>query len=182
MKKIKLLFLAMSVAFIACNKEDDESNPAGGGKYKVEYKSQDMQGKINGDSWQYVIGEVHSSEGGFEADYTHNFEMADTAQADSCFLLTGERSKVIFGLGDDNKLLQVGKYPLSFDWSSWEGNTVTLVAWTSETVLNTIATEGEYEIISVDTVNQIVTGRIDAFADDDNFVNGNFTLKYCYWD
>ncbi len=182
MKKILYTAIAAIVVFsFGCSKDDDDNPADPSGSYTVNYKNQNLQGMINGEAWEYILGESNTSDGGYNTDYTHNFNIVDTAQSDSCFILSGERSKVIFSLYDDLKVLSVGKYLLSFDISTFEGRTVTLVDWTETTVLNTIATEGEYEIISVDTISQIITGRMDAHADNKNFVNGNFTIKYCYW-
>src|SRR5690606_40977769 len=46
-----------------------------------------------------------------------------------------------------------------------------------EEVMNVIATEGAVEITSVTDTH--VTGRIDARADEDNFISGNFTVALC---
>ena len=65
---------------------------------------------------------------------------------------------------------------LKFDFNDLEGSrTVTL--FDDEEVMNVIATEGAVEITSVTDTH--VTGRIDARADEDNFINGNFTVPLC---
>lgn len=70
---------------------------------------------------------------------------------------------------------EVGLYKLSFDLGSFSGQTVTL--FDQQTVLNTIATTGAIEILTITDTE--VTGRVDARADKDNFVNGNFTVSFC---
>lgn len=69
-----------------------------------------------------------------------------------------------------------GVHLLKFDFNDLEGSrTVTL--FDDEEVMNVIATEGAVEITSVTDTH--VTGRIDARADEDNFINGNFTVPLC---
>lgn len=72
-------------------------------------------------------------------------------------------------------------HELFINWNTLEGKTVTLVSYSETSVDNNIAVEGAYEIISVDTITKLVTGKMDAYIDNDNFINGNFTLKYCSW-
>jgi hypothetical protein len=44
--------------------------------------------------------------------------------------------------------------------------------------MNFICAEGAIEILEIDPVGFTVTGRVDARSDDDNHVNGNFTMAY----
>ena len=86
----------------------------------------------------------------------------------------------MFSISDSVGVLEPGVHKLSFSATAG-GETVTLVYYEdgSSTPNNIIATSGEYEILTVDKTNNIVTGKMDAFYDDDNFVNGNFSLKIC---
>ncbi|MBN2167401.1 MAG: hypothetical protein JW717_14090 [Marinilabiliaceae bacterium] len=73
---------------------------------------------------------------------------------------------------------KVGVYPLLFDLSgSSESQTLTIYA--GESNMNYIISDGAIEILSIDSVSNVVTGRIDAFSEDETFVNGNFEATFC---
>ena len=99
----KTLFISIcsiALIFTGCSKDDDDEDPSNGnGSYHVDYKNQNLQGKINGESWTYAQGNVHTSDG-FDLDFTHWFDIIDTAQSDTCFANSSERSKVIFFIDD----------------------------------------------------------------------------------
>lgn len=178
MKNLILFIIISAIVVSGCKKkEDDDPTPS---KYKVNYKNQVLQGKINGETWIYAQGEVSSTSWDV-GEISHYFEIIDTAQSDSCFIISGKRSKLIFHTDDTGKIIQPTVHELYIDWNTLEGKTVTLVSYSETSVDNIIAAEGAYEIISVDTVAKLVTGKMDAYIDKDNFINGNFTLKYCTW-
>jgi hypothetical protein len=178
MKNILLLsILGLAVTFSACKKNDDDVVP--GSSYKVNYKNQPLQGKINGEAWTYVLGEVNSYQW-TAPDYSHSFNITDTTDSDTCYAYSNKRSKIIFGFEDQNQWLTKVNHKLKFDFTA-DSKTVTMVYYENGGPVNNIAAEGAYEILSVDTATRLVTGRMDIKIDNNNYANGNFTLKYCSW-
>lgn len=178
MKNLTLFIIISALVLLGCKKkEEDDPTPT---THKVNYNNQVLQGKINGELWMYAQGEVSSSSWDV-GEISHYFEIIDTSQSDSCFIISGKRSKVIFHTDDTGKVIQPAVHELYINWNTLEGKTITLVSYSETSVDNNIAVEGAYEIISVDTISKLVTGKMDAYIDKDNFINGNFTLKYCDW-
>ena len=139
-----------------------------------------MTGKINGEPWSFKMGSVDTWFPSTE--YSHNFDLLDSIQRDTCFISSNQRSKIIFGLSNDDSVLTVGTHNLILDWDRPEiSKTITFVYFEDNSPWNIIADKGMYEIVSVDTLNKIVTGKMKVNFDQDNFINGNFILKYCNW-
>lgn len=177
-----LITFFLPLFFVACTVDDSEeeneiinaNSNNNTTNYTVSYKNQMLSGKIDGKSWTALGGRVSSSS-------THYFHIADTLSADTCTNFLNQESRVIFSHDNpNNTIVQLGEHPLVLDWSNTSNNkTITLVRYKNGTPHNTIVDKGAYEILSVDTIKNIINGRMDAFYDDDNFVNGNFELKYC---
>ena len=175
---IRLVFaMVIATATIAsCKKKEEETKTT-----TFSYMNQNLKGVINDQPWEYVLGGVDSKENFDDSTkFNHYFSILDTAHDDSCFADNGNRSKIIFSLYSvANPILAKGSHTLN-----WENSkTVTFVFYEAgnPTPQNYVATTGVYEILSVDTTTQIVTGRINAKYDSHHSVNGNFTLKYCDW-
>jgi hypothetical protein len=45
---------------------------------------------------------------------------------------------------------------------------------------NKITSLGAIELIKLDTVASVITGRVDGYFDENYNVNGTFTVKYCH--
>lgn len=157
---LTLLFIAVSVLF-SCSKDDDTERG-----YK--FKDQIMQGEIEGDNWVFASGTA-------EIDYWDEDQLSlmfyAEASDDPCNeFLSG--NKVMCTIPN-----AVGLYKLNFNFSGDNIQTVTLFHEAS--VMNTVASEGAIEIMLIDLQNGIIEGRIDAYGDKNDFVNGNFSLSYC---
>ena len=164
MKIKSIYFLALSLTMVvlfSCSK-DKNSDPT------YSFINQDLQGEIGGDAWTYVTGTASIS----YFDSTElSIDIFAVASEDPCseFNFTGNR--VIFSIPD-----AIGLYELNLDFSG-DPHTVTL--FHEATTNNNIAVIGAIEITSIDKVNGIVEGRLDAQIDNTNFVNGNFSINYC---
>lgn len=142
--------------------------------YQVNYLNQALKGKINGLDWAMIGGQLKSSS-------SHAFRFADTLSQDTCTPLFTPKSRVTFSLDTlGGILLQIGEYPLRFNTNSATNNrTINLIHYIGTTPYSTMVSQGAYEITKVDTINNTVFGKMDAFYDENNYVNGNFEIKYC---
>lgn len=140
---------------------DSENSPS------YEFKDQNLQGMINGESWSFITGTAQTS----SQDPNQFFvDMAAMAIQDPCNAFVLEGNRVFFSIPNE-----VGVHQLHLDLSNGTGQTATLFDQ-SET-LNVIATQGAIELLTITSTE--VTGRMDARGDTDSFVNGNFTLTVC---
>ncbi|MBT3208920.1 MAG: hypothetical protein HN704_18470 [Bacteroidetes bacterium] len=159
MKNLKIIFLfSFSIILLlnSCKKDDDE--------YKYNFEDQELSGQIAGESWTYETGGV------FISDFNHpplfDFRIFGTDTISPCSYNIASRSLLFF------TPMEIGLYDIA-DYL------VTFYAEGEETE-NLITVLGAFEILTIDTANKIITGRMDAKYDDDNFVNGNFSLTSCY--
>jgi hypothetical protein len=153
-----LLLGALSLAalsFIACEKDEtDEGND-------YAFINQNLQGKVAGADWEYQSGRSRE-------DFFNNFsnDLRETPDSNICSASNSAQGNFILFGGEPT----VGLFEL--------GSTKT-VTFVTDGNNNLVATQGAYEILSVDTVSAIVTGRMDVTYDGDNSVNGNFSITYC---
>jgi len=158
---LSLLFIGIT-CFSSCSKDDDD-------KASYEFKDQVMQGQFEGEDWILKAGTAKKSP--FEDNYLSlSFYTMESDSPCNDWNLKGNRAMCSV----PNK---VGIYELKFGFDGEESQTITLYHEASQ--MNNIATEGAIEITLIDIENGVVKGKIDAKADDKNFVNGNFTLTYC---
>ncbi|MBL7833825.1 MAG: hypothetical protein JNK18_07720 [Cyclobacteriaceae bacterium] len=155
------LFVLLTCLTLACSDDDEKGS-------SYSFKEQDLQGEIEGGRWTYADGYVETTTLEGVESLSVNLMLTQTSGACETFSIEGDQ--VFFTVPNE-----VGLYKLSFNLGSFSGQTVTL--FDTETVLNTIATKGAIEILTITDTE--VTGRIDARADKDNFVNGNFTVSFC---
>lgn len=156
-----LCLLCTSMVFIgACS--DDESDNGNGG---FEFIDQPLQGKIAGADWTFVIGSVIVSTFNSE-EYRYSLLSTSIDNSELCdsFAHTGDR--IFFFIPQEE-----GVFELSLDQS--------VAMFDEENTDNIIATDGAVEILSIDRDTGVITGRIDARFDGNNFVNGNFTATLC---
>ena len=152
-----LLFTAMALC-ISCGNNDEEIAP-------IEFKDQDLQGIINGKSWVYKIGRVVFDQNRL---FMNIYEESST---DICNDFPSG-NLVLFSIPNSRGYieLKVGDFNTS--------QTVTL--YDDSSIENIIATQGAIEILTIDLDNKIVTGRMDVRTLTGDFMNGNFTLDYCF--
>lgn len=155
------LFVLLTCLTLACSDDDEKGS-------SYSFKEQDLQGEIEGGSWTYADGYVETTTLEGVESLSVNLMLTQTSGACETFSIEGDQ--VFFTVPNE-----VGLYKLSFNLGSFSGQTVTL--FDQQTVLNTIATTGAIEILTITDTE--VTGRVDARADKDNFVNGNFTVSFC---
>jgi len=155
------LFFSLTALVASCS-DDDEKGPS------YSFKNQDLQGEIEGDNWTYADGYVETTT--LEGVESLSVNLMLTQADGACETFSVEGDQVFFTVPNE-----VGVYKLKFDLSTFSGQTVTL--FDTETVLNTIATEGAIEILTITDTE--VTGRVDARYDKTNYVNGNFTVSFC---
>lgn len=161
-RSIFYTLLFSSTALLMSCSDDDEKGPS------YSFKNQDLQGKIEGGSWTYADGYVETTTLEGVESLSVNLMLAQVDGACRNFSIEGDQ--VLFTVPN-----AVGVYKLNFDLGSFSGQVVNL--FDTETTLNTFATKGAIEILTVTDTE--VTGRIDARADKDNYVNGNFTVSFC---
>lgn len=152
----------MVVAFSlsSCSKDDVKKDDKGTG---YSFKDQDASGEIEGDSWTYEDGYVKEIIGG-DDELTVNLFL--TQDDDVCKVVIADGGNVSFVVPN-----ATGVYEVTGDIT---GFTVSLV----DTELSThLATSGAVEIVSITETS--VTGKIDVKSDDNNYINGNFTIDFC---
>lgn len=159
MKKGLFILLVLFAVISSCKKDDDAPG--------YNFIDKALSGKIEGGSWTFRSGYVDSSSYEGVKKLSMSF-YGVTGDACSDFL---DGDRVIFSVP-----MKIGVFPLKFSFTDLEGSqTVTL--FDDETSMNNIATSGAIEILSISSTS--VTGRIDATSDDDNTINGNFTVSFC---
>ena len=157
-----MLIFAMLATF-SCKDDDGEGT-------HHNFKNQDASGKIANVSWSYQDGYASIYDVGDSKRIEVRLVLAQTMTG--CDISSfAEGDQVFFDLPT-----VVGVYKLVLDWTpTVNSNTATLLD--TEEAEWYIATIGAIEILSISDTE--VSGRIDAKADDKNFVNGNFTVSIC---
>jgi hypothetical protein len=125
--------------------------PGGSG---YNFIDQPLQGKIGGSAWQLDSGAA--SEPFADGNLWISLYDVGGAGEDRVFFVTAKN---------------VGLREFSFG-----GEEVTLIDMPGNN--NMICYEGALDIQTIDPIGHVVTGRIDARFDADNYVNGNFTATY----
>ncbi len=157
-----MALLAAASVIVSCSKDDDD-------EASYTFLDQEMQGKIEGDNWSLTVGTAEVSVWDSTLlDLSFHVDSSD----DPCNDWQLQGNKIIGTVPN-----AVGLYPFNFDFSGDDNMTITL--FHSETSMNIIATEGAIEITLIDIANGVVEGRVATTVDDDNFVNGNFSIIYC---
>lgn len=156
MKKLWVVVL-LAIA-LGCGKDDP--------KPSYKFKNQTATGKIEGVSWTFVEGKAEDDGDNFSIEL-----MLDQTDSPCDVFAFPDGDLVMFTIPN-----VVGLYKLKFSLSGGSDlRTATL--FDSEETLNIIATEGAIEILTI-TASE-VTGRLDVRSDDNNYINGNFTVSLC---
>ena len=98
-KVILVLMLGLTVLIISCDKNNEsESAP-----YLIDYKNQDLQGKINGQAWKYLRGGAFT----YSKDNIHEVGLYSDS-ADSC--IGGSGPSVLIHLNKDIFIGEINRY------------------------------------------------------------------------
>jgi len=162
MKRILFLLPALAaLALVTCN------SPGGAAGYS--FPNQPLQGKIGGVSWTYVSGTADSTvfAGKLWMELYDVSYMGPGPFAPGAYF--GAGSTVLFTISP----VSVGLRPLAAGLGQ---QTVTL--YDKPGTINYVCMEGAVEILTLDAVNGVMTGRMDAKFDANNYVSGNFTAAY----
>jgi hypothetical protein len=152
--------IALSLFFGSCSSEDPK--PA------YNFVDQDLSGKIENEAWTF--GDGYAAVTGAGADAKMHITLLKEVEGEGCDIIpTGDM--VIFTLP-----FATGLETLLLDFNNLE-NSRTVTLFDEEQTLNSIATQGAVEITSISDTE--VVGRIDAQADNGNYVNGNFAVSLC---
>ncbi len=148
------------LALVACKKEETKQAAV----VKYSFTNQPLQGKIANEAWSFKSGAVEENP---MNGATSDLLLYDVVLSDACDPFARPPKDFIY-FSDPN--LKVGLFELGEQDIS---------LYDRESNMEFTALKGAYEIMSIDTVQGIIKGRIDARVDADNFVNGNFTLNIC---
>lgn len=163
---MKTIFFLMLFAFLntSCGKASDGA----GGTSGADYVNQDLTGKIAGQNWDFLLGTAKISS--FDStELSLKFYNTDVSNPCDSFAM-GIPPYVMTSVKN-----QVGETTFSIGLNGQTGDTLTLYDGTT----NFIVTSGKIEILSIDLVQNLVTGRVVATYDPQYTINGNFTLQYC---
>ncbi len=156
---------------------DDEVNPT----FTVNYKNQELQGKIGGEDFLYIDGLVTSAPTGNQ--FLHTFTILDTLIDTLTCLPVSDSTKIKWTITADSALVQPGERKLFFDpLEPSKTVSIRFIYYDTDSTQETVTvTKGAYEIVSVDTTLNIISGRMHVKKDNKNTVNGNFKLRYCLY-
>ena len=160
-----ILVLGMILSLVACKKETTSSGSAGVSRPAEEIKSGVVDGKINGDAWTFVSGVAKKDS--FRPERIR-LELWDNSEADPC--------NVFFPTSKRNLLTSVPEAVGNYELGN-ETNVTFYYQSTDMGSANLIATAGR--LIIDEITDDTVKGRILATYDNDNTVNGAFTLTLC---
>lgn len=153
LRSIAALFIIGSL--LSC--EDDK--PAGP---VYDFIDQDASGLITNEPWTYEDGHATGYTSGDKTNYTIRLRLQQAGSGCDAGLVQGRR--MYFNVEG-----KVGVYKVTGDTYMFFSDDVN--------DLNSDKTEGAIEIVSV--TSSLITGRIDVRLDEENYVNGNFTVSNC---
>ncbi|MDA0196784.1 MAG: hypothetical protein O2887_17150 [Bacteroidetes bacterium] len=160
--QILISFISISTILLMPCGDDGSKSP------KIDFKNQSLQGVVNKTPWQFVTGTAEISP--FDAGKL-SIDMTAEAVTDPCNTFFFEGLRVFFSVTNE-----VGLYEFALDFNNPDASQ-TITLYDPDGSLNTIITEGALEILTITSTE--VTGRIDGRYDDDNYVNGDFTVPFC---
>jgi hypothetical protein len=140
-----------------------------GDDYTYNFIDKDLEGVIDTDYWAYQTGVAHKA---FFNDDELRVELYPQVIAEPCGFHNDYRNDyVTFDIPRET-----GVYELEF---SLFGTSQTVDFYNQEMGISFSASKGAIEILSVDEENNLLTGRIDAYVDDETNINGNFEVVIC---
>ncbi len=145
---------------LACGKDDEA--PA------YDFKDQTLAGAIEGQNWNY--GDGYATITGEGATAKLHVTLVLPTESEGCDIVP-EGDRVFFTFP-----LSTGVHVLRLDFNDME-NSRTVTLFDSEETMNVIATQGAVEITSITDTE--VIGRMDARSDENNFINGDFSVPIC---
>ena len=155
------LWLALSVLHLSCK---EEQPPV------YAFIDQKLTGKIGTSNWAYQDGFAEVVSSGDENNL--RVELFLEQQEKGCGVFIPEGNSMFFYIPGKK-----GVYPLHFDMQGSNSLIVTLYEEDDPIGVNHHAGEGAVEIVSITETE--VQGRVDAWADGENYVNGNFVIAIC---
>jgi hypothetical protein len=160
------LCLFLMLGLVACGPKDDKSggnsNPEKRGQ--IEIKTGVLDGVIKGDSWIFLSGSAKKDP--FNKD-RYRIDFWETSEVNPC--------QIFFPVSPRNLLSSIptaiGEYVLGNEIN------VTFSYEDGQISQNMVATEGKFVIEKID--KNIINGKLVAFFDKKNNVNGAFSLTVC---
>ncbi|MGE0173281.1 MAG: hypothetical protein AB7T49_10860 [Oligoflexales bacterium] len=136
------------------------------------YADTNLRGKIWGHAWEFGTGRID----GNSDDSTLSFTLVSSTIGNACekFILNGD-DKLSVRFDVEARELVEERYPLGLGQK-----TVSLIEGTDTDGRGSIALQGFFEFIAVDADK--VAGKMVAFVDATNVVNGNFEVVRCCTD
>ena len=158
-KSLLSIAVLLSAVFFACEKEEeilalDEDTQ----QENLEFKDQPLQGKISGNDWTALSGTLDRDQ----------FILYGASSDNICDQENRPDTDVVYFFLSN---VEPGVYELSPS-----GRVVVM----QDSFTNYNVSDGKFEILTVDTANNSVSGRLVAYWDDNTTVNGNFTVDYCF--
>ncbi len=151
---------------------NDDDSGLGETNDAYSFIDQDLQGEHTNSQWDFISG--YAEEDYFDEtmwSFTlYNIPPAEDAPPSFGYIGTVE-PRLMF-----STMKQVDLNELHYDLYSSDNFTVTF--YNPETAMNTVATQGAVEILSIDNTENTITGRMDVWYGDKSeyHVNGNFTV------
>lgn len=175
MKQIgQLLLFILVINCISCKDEDPiptdqfnnsmnngngNSNNQNQGTYN--FLDRNLEGGIDNRKWTFKMGHCKPDSSG----KNFVFFLFDSLTSDSCMFLK-PRDRVEFNIPPKTGLYQFSQQSPA-------------LLFQARNRKNVEAYGGAVEILVFDSIQHVVKGRIDTRVDDQNQVNGNFTIKLC---
>lgn len=165
-KPLSLLAILFCVFLFSC--DNDDASDTLGVENSYSFNDVSLQGKIDGKDWSLIDG--YARKNPFDSSQ-FSLELLEETVEDDCPVLSGSNLPRVFFSIPAN----VGLYELRLSSGGERSQTLTL--FEPSQTLNTIASQGAIEILTV--ADSQITGRIDARFDENNFINGNFLVTVC---
>ena len=140
-----------------------------GDSYKYSFLDRELSGVINDKDWNFQTGLVTEA---IHEDDKYLVELYSDNLTDPCDIATEMHGNYVsFYIP-----MYRGVYVLDF---SLFGESQTVSLFDREYDLMFSASKGAIEITELDSINGILSGRIDAYIDTETNINGWFSAKIC---